>query len=212
MKESIWLKKYSDEVQGKRDANGKSKAVILILIPIMMFGLMFAGLAGSGTMDAQMIKGMGAMFGVFVVIMLFIIILISKGKKVDAAKGTRENVLSLLRNDEEVDAFDEQMSIAPIKEVEIDVNTNFFLTADYIGSEFLALGDLQYRFARREDVFGVNYHKTTSNTPMRAAYFFDIVNKNNEKLFGSFAESSTKLDMVVDILKEVNDNLVVTKK
>ena len=122
--------------------------------------------------------------------------------------------MSLLRSDEEVDAFDEQMSIAPVKEIKIDINDKFFVTADYVGITFLLSGDLQYRFARKEDIGGFNYAKTsgTGANPMRAGYFFDIVNRNNEKLLGGYAANSTQLDSVVELLKEIQPDLVIRNR
>ncbi len=214
MKNSIWLEKYVKEVQGKRNKSGQNKKVILIVIPVMMVLFMVAAMAGSGAMDSQMMGGMLMMLGVFAFIMLFAIIMISKGKKVDAAKGTRENVMALLKTDEDVDYFDQQMNSAPIKALKIGANTTVFLTMDYVGMSFLYLGDLQYRFARRKDIAALDYCKTSSAgaNPMKASYFFDVKDAQNKKLLGEVAETGELLEQLIALLQEAQPNLVVTKK
>lgn len=214
MKNSIWLDNYVKDVQGKRNKSGQNKKVILIIIPVMMVLFMVAAMAGSGEMDPQVMSGMLTMLGVFAFVMLFAIIMIGKGKKIDAAKGTRENVLALLKTDEDVDYFDQQMNSAPIREVKIGTAAKMFLTMDYVGVSFLYLGDLQYRFARRTDIATIEYSRTSSTgaNPMKASYIFDVKDQRNERVLREVAETGTQLEQVIELLKEVQPNLVVIKK
>ena len=214
MKQSIWLQNYEKEVQGKRNKSNQNKKVIFIIIPIMLIIFIAAAMANGGMDDPQAQGGMMAMIGVFAVIMLFVIIMVSKGKKIDAAKGTRENVLSLLKTDEDVDYFDQQMSTAPIREEKIATERKVFLTMDYVGMKYFYVGDQQYRFARRKDIAGLDFCKTSSTgaNPMRASYFFDVKGTGNEKLLSGVAETGKTLEKLEALLKEVNPDLVVTKK
>ena len=155
-KESTWLKNYEHEVNGKRQASNSKKKVILIIVPLMM--LLCLGLAAMNrnTPAAQNAAAQGqnaVMYIVptFAVLMVFILIMLAVGKKKDVTKFTRENVKSLLRTDEEVDAFDQQMSETPIREVKINSTSTVFLTPDYVGQKGLSsTSDLTYAFMRRK--------------------------------------------------------------
>ena len=214
MKESVWLQKYEKEVKTKRDKSNQSKKVIFIIIPVMLLLCVVAAMANGGMNDSQSRNGILCMVGVFVFIMIFVIIMTSKGKKIDATKKTRENVLSLLKTDKDVDYFDQQMNASPVMEVKVYTETTVFLTIDYVGMRFLINGDLQYRFARRNDVAALDYCKTASAgaNPMRASYFFDIKNVRNEIMLQGTAETGEKLGKLEEMLRVVQPNLVVTNK
>lgn len=214
MKESIWLQKYEKEVCGKRGKSNQNKKVIFIILPIMLLLALGAAMANGAAEDPQARSGMMVMVAVFVFIMVFVIIMLSKGKKIDAAKGTRENVKALLKTDEDVDYFDQQMNSAPIMEEKIALGSTVFLTLDYVGMSFLYLGDLQYRFARKGDIASLHYCKTasTGSNPLRASYFFDVKNAENEVLLHGTAETGEQLSKMEAILRIAQPNLNVVKK
>lgn len=202
MKESIWLKKYESEVYEKRGKSNQNKKVIFIILPVMLLLFLVAAMAGGGATDPQTQAGMMAMVGVFAGIMVFAIIMVSIGKKKDVAKGTRENVLELLKTDEDVDFFDQQMNTAPIMEVKIATETTVFLTMDYVGKKYMLEGNLQYRFIRRSDVVYFNHCKTSSAgaNPLRASYFFDIQNADKKVVLNGLAETGTQLEQLRELL------------
>ena len=202
MKNSLWLQKYENEVANKRNESNQNKKVILIIIPIMAVLFLIPALANSNITDPQVLTGTIAMVGVFAVTILFAVIMISIGKKKDVTKLTRENVLKLLKSDEDVDRFDQQMSIAPMGEVNLGTETLFF-TEDYVGKKFIAGGDLKYTFIRRSEIASFHHSKTASNTanPINAAFFFDIRNANQQVIMNGSVDSGKQLDELVALLQ-----------
>ncbi len=209
MRESVWLKKHVEEVQGKRDQSAQKKKVMLILLP-MMFGLFFiAIIASAGEVMASEIRtAMIVMLAVFAGVMVMVILLLGKAKKIDATKGTRENVTAILKTDEDVELFDMEMSQKPLKEVWLSGVSKFFVTQNYIGVKFMYLGDEQYRFAKKTEVTGFAYCKTKGVKEI----FFDVLNCNNEKIFGESATSMNQINEIITLLQEFQPNLTVNKK
>ena len=115
---------------------------------------------------------------------------------------------------DEVEQFDRQMQSQPIMQIKTDITETMFLTMDYVGMKYFYVGDQQYRFARRKDIAGLDFCKTSSTgaNPMRASYFFDVKGTGNEKLLSGVAETGKTLEKLEALLKEVNPDLVVTKK
>ena len=86
MKESIWLRNYEQEVNGKRKASNSKKKNTFIIFPIMM--VIFLGLAwvNRNSEAAQEAAAQGQNGSVFIVvtfagIMLFYILMLAVGKK-----------------------------------------------------------------------------------------------------------------------------------
>lgn len=144
------------------------------------------------------------MVAVLVVIMIFVLLMISKGKKRDATKTTRDNVDALLRNDMEVDRFDQQMSQTPLKEVKVNATDKVFMIQDYVGISELVLGDLTYVFARRDDIayYRASKTKSTIANPLKVAYFYDICDMNKKKIVGGLADFGKQFEELVELLKE----------
>ena len=209
MRESVWLKKHVEEVQGKRDQSAQKKKVMLILLP-MMFGLFFIAIIASAgeAMASEIRTAMIVMLAVFAGVMVMVILLLGKAKKIDATKGTRENVTAMLKTDEDVEFFDMEMSQKPLKEVWLSGVSKFFVTQNYIGVKFMYLGDEQYRFAKKTEVTGFAYCKTKGVKEI----FFDVLNYNNEKIFGESATSMNQINEIITLLKEFQPNLTVNKK
>lgn len=203
MKESKWLKEYEKEVKDKREASNKNKKVILIIIPIMMLLFVGAAMLNSDIATAQGQESIGFIAVIFIVIMIFAIVMISVGKKKDVTKKTRENVMSLLRGDEEVDSFDQQMSVVPIKEVKVSNTTTIFLTQDYIGKKYIDMGDFKYSFIHRNEIVSYNYAKTASTTgnPINAAFFFDIRDSKKKVIMNGLADSGSQLAELEELLR-----------
>ena len=204
MRESVWLKKHVEEVQGKRDQSAQKKKVMLILLP-MMFGLFFIAIIASAgeAMASEIRTAMIVMLAVFAGVMVMVILLLGKAKKIDATKGTRENVTAILKTDEDVEFFDMEMSQKPLKEVWLSGVSKFFVTQNYIGVKFMYLGDEQYRFAKKTEVTGFAYCKTKGVKEI----FFDVLNYNNEKIFG---ESATSMNQINEIIYLVTHLLFST--
>lgn len=209
MRESVWLKKHVEEVQGKRDQSAQKKKVMLILLP-MMFGLFFIAIIASAgeAMASEIRTAMIVMLAVFAGVMVMVILLLGKAKKIDATKGTRENVTVMLKTDEDVEFFDMEMSQKPLKEVWLSGVSKFFVTQNYIGVKFMYLGDEQYRFAKKTEVTGFAYCKTKGVKEI----FFDVLNYNNEKIFGESATSMNQINEIITLLQEFQPNLTVNKK
>ena len=206
MRESVWLKKHVDEVQGKRDQSAQKKKLMLILIP-MMFGLMFIGvIASAGDAVASEVRtAMIAMFAVFLAVMVMVILLLGKAKKIDATVGTRESVAKLLETDEDVEFFDAEMSQKPVNAVWLTGVSNFFVTNNFIGVKFMYLGDEQYRFAKKADVTKFAYSQTKGVKEI----FFDVLNRDDEKILGSSATSKKQIDEIIALLQTANPSLTV---
>ena len=203
MKQSVWLQNYEKEVQAKRVESNQKKKVILIILPIMLLGMLIAAMANAPANDPQVQSGMLAMVGVFAGIMLFAILMISIGKKKDVTKQTRANVLALFHSDFDVELFDNEMSIPPLKEITISSENTMFLTENFIGQKYMSCGDLHYKFIRKQDVASFHRKKTDSTTanPLRAAYFFDIRNSKNQVIMNGLADSGKQLDAIIELLQ-----------
>lgn len=206
MRESVWLKKHVDEVQGKRDQSAQKKKVMLILIPLM-FGLFFIGIIASAgdAVSSEIRTAMIVMFGVFLAIMVMVILLLGKAKKIDATVGTRESVAKLLKTDEDVEFFDAEMSQKPVNAVWLTGVSNFFVTNNFIGVKFMYLGDEQYRFAKKADVTKFAYSQTKGVKEI----FFDVLNRDDEKILGSSATSKKQIDEIIALLQTANPSLTV---
>lgn len=209
MRESIWLKNYEQEVQSKRKQSNEKKKASLIVIPVML--LVALGLAAVNG-DSAAANGQNPtmyIVGFFAFMMIFVLIVLNIGKKKDATKNTRKNVQELLRSDEEVEAFDQQMSMEPIKEVKISSDTAIFFTQDYLGKKYLAMGDLNYSFIHREEMAYYDYSKTASTTanPINAAFFFDIRNAENKVILNGLADSGAKLAELEELLRSAKPDI-----
>ena len=206
MKESVWLKKHVEEVQGKRDQSAQKKKVMLILLP-MMFGLFFIAIIASAgeAMASEIRTAMIVMLAVFAGVMVMVILLLGKAKKIDATKGTRESGAKMLKTDEDVEIFDAEMSQKPLNEVWLTGVSKFFVTANYIGVKFMYLGDEQYRFAKKTDVTQFAYSQTKGVKEI----FFDVFNENNEKMFGESATSMNQINEIIALLQTAQPSLTV---
>lgn len=211
MKQSIWLQNYEKEVRAKRNQSNQNKKVILIILPIMLLIMIIAAMAGSSANDPQAQSGMLALVGVFVAIMLFAILMISIGKKKDVTAQTRKNVLALFKSDFDVDLFDQEMSVAPLKEIAISSETTMFLTENYIGQKYMSCGDLHYKFIRKHDAASFHKKKTGSTTanPVNAAFFFDIRNNNQQVIMNGLADSGKQLDAIIELLKMAKPDITL---
>lgn len=208
MKESKWLASFAKKVDEKRNQSNQKKKVIFILLPIMMLVMLIPVIAGIDMSNPEMKIGIYAMVGTFVFVILLLVLLLGKGKKIVASAATRENVMGLLKSDEEVDSFDEQMRVAPLRETKMGATSRFFVTNDYIGLTFLHLGDEQYRFARISDINTVETSKTSSAgvNPLSASYFFSIKDDKNKIMIQGVAESRTMLEGMLTIINEIKPN------
>ena len=211
MKNSIWLTNFEKEVNEKRSQSNQKKKVIFIILPIMMALFLIPALASGDMVDPQVKMGILFMLGTFVFIFLFIILLLGKGKKIDASAGTRKSLMELLQSDEEVDAFDQQMSSPNLKEIKIADQSNIILTSDYIALSFYHLGDLQYRFARIKDISAIAYSKTGSMNanPINASYFFDIKDNQNKIILQGAASKKSLLDEMIDSLNKLQPDIKI---
>lgn len=211
MKQSIWLQNYEKEVRAKRGKSNQNKKVILIILPVMLLVMLMAAMAGAPTDDPQVQSGMLAMVGVFVGIMLFAILMISIGKKKDVTKQTRDNVLALFKTDFDVDLFDQEMSIAPLREITISSENTMFLTENYIGQKYMSGGDLHYKFIRKQDAASFHRKKTGSTTgkPLSAAFFFDIRDSKQQVIMNGLADSGKQLDTIIELLKTAKPDITI---
>lgn len=202
---SVWFRKYEQEVQGKRQAGTGNKKVIFIILPIMFVGfagmaLMNGGIADPGTKNALQI-----ILGIFVFLMIFVLLLTGKAKKIDAAKTTRENLDALLLTIEEVNRFDAQMSAAPLFEIVNDMGDSVFATSDYLGKKYKVNGDLTFRFIRMADIRSLHYKKTKSMSanPMSASFFIDWRDARGEILMNGSVDTGKKLEALMEEIRKI---------
>ena len=144
-------------------------------------------------------------FGVFLAIMIMVILLLGKAKKIDATVGTRESVAKMLKTDEDVEFFDAEMSQKPVNEVWLTGVSKFFVTNNFVGVRFMYLGDEQYRFAKKADVTKFAYSQTKGVKEI----FFDVLNRDDEKILGSSATSKKQIDEIIALLQTANPSLTV---
>lgn len=214
MKNSIWLQNYTKEVQDKKNKSDVNKKYIFLIVPlIMLAGIVIATFAGNEPITEETKMGLIMMVGVFAFIMLYSMLLLKIRKKKDVTKYTRDNVLSLLRTDEEVDRFDQQMMASPIKNVKFSNINNLFLTEDYVGMDSVFGGDLKYVFVRKTDVTFIRFKKTASTTgnPLNAAFLFDVLNKENKIILQGCADSGKQLEEVIALLQMAQPTLQIIK-
>ncbi|MBQ4522984.1 MAG: hypothetical protein IJA10_08520 [Lachnospiraceae bacterium] len=214
MKQSIWLKNYEREVQGKKEQSNQGKKIILLIIPVMLLLIIIAAMENGGMSDPQAKSGLLFTVGIVVFIMVLVAVILGKNKKTDVAKRTRESVLDLLKTDEDVDLFDQQMSAEPIMNVKIGLETVVFLTRDYVVEKYMINGNVQYCFIRRKDVVTFNFCKAPSTgvNPLRASYAFDIKNAQKKVIMNGIAENGEQLDQLVELIKEAQQDVSVIKK
>ena len=79
MRESTWLKKYEEEVSGKRNKSMQSKKIIFIIIPVMMLVFMGLAMMNGGSADVEATNAMMPMIAVFAAIMVFVLIMVRAG-------------------------------------------------------------------------------------------------------------------------------------
>lgn len=212
--DSVWFKKYEQEVQGKRQAGNGNKKIVFIILPIMF--LIFAGMALSngGVSDPQTKSALAFMLGIFVFLLIFVLLLTGRAKKIDAAKTTRDNLNALLLTLEEVNNFDAQMSAAPLFEIVNDMGDTVFGTADYLGKKYKMNGDLTYRFIKMSDIRSMHYSKTKSMgaNPMSASFFLDWRDGKGEILMNGSVDTGKKLDALTEAIRKVVPDLQIQQE
>lgn len=214
MKKSIWLENYEKEVRGKKAQSDQGKKIIFIIIPVMLILLIIAAMANGGMSDPQAKSGLLFTVGVFAFIMVFVVVILSKSKKIDVAKKTRDNVLALFKTDDDVDLFDQQMSTRPIMEVKIGIETDVFLTIDYVSKKYMFNGNVQYYFVRRSEIGTFDFCRTSSAgvNPLRASYTFDIRNGEKKVIMNGIVETGEQLDQLIELIKAAQPGVSVVKK
>lgn len=167
----------------------------------------------SGMENSQAQAGIFYSIGMFIFIMAIVIILIDKSKRADILKKTRENVLSLLEADEEVDLFDQQMSEEPIIEIKLGSEEFMLLTKDFVGKKYMLNGNQFYYFAKNKDISSFNFCKTSSDGAnlLRASYAFDIQNQQNKVILNGIAETDEALEELISLIKKAQPEVIVTK-
>ena len=201
MKESQWLKQYMKEVTEKRNQSNGNKKIIFIILPLMVIGVfVLAVVNGQGPM-AENLKSALVILPVFGAIMLFLLLMLLIGKKKDVTKQTCNSVKALLRSDAEVEAFDRQMSMAPLAELQVSRNVTMFLTEDYLGKK-VDLDNVTYAFVKRTDIAYCKKSKAgRSAGSLQASYFFDIRNERKEVIMNGLADSASLYNKLVELLK-----------
>ena len=151
-----------------------------------------------------------------VAVLGFAIILLGRSKRVDAIKGTGENVRALFKSDDEVDRFDEQMQSSPLMSEQMftEYNITVFLTTDYVGMKFLLLDEVQYRFAHRNDIAVLEISKASRGIAgsQGTSYFFNVKNAKNKLLMGGYTEKYERIEKLEVLLRTAQPNLAITKK
>ena len=197
MKNSVWLANFENEVnalKGKRKSNNK---LVLIMVPVMfaIFGII-------GLINGAKLTSVLPIFGLGAFMLLFVLLICKKNDKKDDAKGVRDNLASLLRSDDEVDEFDNQMA-APIGRLRVGLNNQIIFTKDYLGSAFAFGGMPDYRFARYSDIRGIKYVKTKSSTKIgEITYLVDFLNIQGKNIFGTTIDGSAAMGEFQAALKQ----------
>lgn len=216
MKESTWFKNYEAEVKSKRDKSNKNKVIVIPIVLGFMAVLccILAMVNGNNAAAEQQVSPIFYFLPVFAFIALLTVMMLAVSKRKDPANRTRNSLKELLRSDGEVDAFDLQMSEAPVMELETNRTTRIFLTQDYVGSRFLADGDVTYTFIRKGDIASFNFKKTASTTdnPLNAAFFFDIKNSDGKVILNGLTDSGKQLDALMELIRTAQPAVSVSER
>ncbi|MBO4883523.1 MAG: hypothetical protein J5570_08485 [Lachnospiraceae bacterium] len=205
--QSAWFSQYEKEVNGKRNASNGNKK-ILVIIPVLLIGAFIAIMIKNGALaDEQARGGLFALIGIAVFIVLLVLVLIGKGKKIDAAAVTRKDLDELLKTPEDAKEFDAQIAAEPLFKVANSKDNYIFATKDYIGNRFTYLGDLTYRFIRISDVtllHAILYKKGSCDVEFR--------NEKGDVLLIWVAEDRAKVDELKAAMPSINVELIPAKE
>lgn len=202
--QSVWFQRYEQEVNGaKKAAAGKKK--VLIIIPIMLFAIMFVMIKNGALENDQTKGGVFFMGALGAVMLLMIIILTSKAKNGDAATVTRKDLDTLLQSAQDVAEFDAQMQGNPLFQLENGPDEFIFATKDFIGTRFKFMGDTTWRFIRIRDIAVLHtVHGNSNNTDHCDVEFRD---RNNQVLLTWVAKNEKKVEELKVLLQGLNLNL-----
>ena len=216
MKESIWFQEFEKEVQEKRKKGNYGKRNGSFILPLMAVLIVLDVLALVRHGGISSPQGKYYLCVTVVAVLGFAIILLGRSKRVDAIKGTGENVRALFKSDDEVDRFDEQMQSSPLMSEQMftEYNITVFLTTDYVGMKFLLLDEVQYRFAHRNDIAVLEISKASRGIAgsQGTSYFFNVKNAKNKLLMGGYTEKYERIEKLEVLLRTAQPNLAITKK
>ncbi|MBR1599717.1 MAG: hypothetical protein IJ661_12515 [Lachnospiraceae bacterium] len=208
---SVWLKRYEQEVNEKRNESAGSKKIIFVILPVMFVALLFMLMSNGDPSGAESRAAIFPLVIGFVILMLFVALLTGKGKKTDVAKRTRDNLDALLLTPEEVHSFDAQMSEAPVFEIVNDMGDSVFATIDFLGKRFKVNGNVTYTFIRFSEVKSLHYAKTRG-TGIKTAYFIDWRDDMGKVLMNGEIDSGSRLEQLTEAVRKVKPDVTIKKE
>lgn len=106
------------------------------------------------------------------------------------------------------------MSEKPVMEMKLGSEEFLFFTKDFFGKKYMSNGNQYYYFAKNKDISSFNFCKTASSdvNPLRASYAFDIQNQHNKVIMNGIAETGEILEQLIELVKTIQPEVVVTKK
>lgn len=212
MKTSVWLQHYEKEVQEKQTKNNKSKKWVYFMAPAIFLLFIVLMIANGAMATPEGRQGIYMMLGAMVFAMAVVVLSMRAAKKKDGAKYTRNDLQQLLLRDEDVDLFDQQMSVAPEFETTIGAEDVLFMTPDFVGESFMNNGIRCYRFCYRRDVKSFHYIKGHSTSLLITDFSYDVRNAYNEIVFNGSVTGKKKIQLIQDFFQKAYPDLEIVKE
>lgn len=202
MKQSRWLENYEKDLLEEYDTNIKNKSILACIISLIFLAMISIPLTDGVIKDPIMQVVFIISSTIMLLVTIIVVVLLLRSKRPELASATKESVASLLDTDCDVDEFDRQMAIEPIKEVKTSHESYMFLTDDYVGKRFVLQGKKQYRFIKRRDIGDLNYYKLNikSSNPSKQTYTYNVENAQGEVVISSIADTEEQLEDVKELL------------
>lgn len=212
MRTSVWLQNYEKEVQDKQAKGNKSKNTVYIMVPAVFLLFVVLMIVNGALKTPEGRQGVYIVLGLLVFVMLIVMVSMRAAKKKDLAEYTRNSVQELLTRDEDVELFDQQMSMAPEFEAQVNTERFLFMTKDFVGERFMYGGIQKYRFCHRRDVKSFHYIKEHKTNMLITDFDYDVRNAYNEVVLNGTTSGKKKLEAIQDFFAKVCPDLEIIKE
>ena len=205
---SIWLKQHTEKVTNllQKDAKSKQKAAkIVAIIFIALIGVVFVVGAQNPDYDASSSAAILAAMALLPI--MCVLVASKKGPKRDMTKGLRENLATLLTTPEQVAEFDDEMTREPLCDFD-GGSTQYghvFFTEHYVGITCSNFNFPDYRFARRGDIWKMQYVTMDDETTAFGRgklYLLDLISPDGKKVLGISIHGEKRMEQFEEILKQ----------
>lgn len=206
--DSIWLKQHTEKLTNllQKDAKNKQKAAkIVAFIFLVLVGVVFVVGARNPEYDAS--SSATILAAIALLPIMCMLVASKKSPKRDLAKGLRENLATLLTTPEQVAEFDDEMTREPLCDFD-GGSTQYghvFFTDHYVGITASNFNFPDYRFARREDIWKMQYvimDDETTAFGRGKLYLVDLISPNGKKLLGISIHGKKRMEQFEEIVKQ----------